>query len=217
MRPASGANASLSRYGASSVRAYGATQGVACHALDIRDATPQVFPGHNLALPAPITVPAGEGPVEATLKAVVTEVGMLIDGRQRFKIACSSSGLSVRTTVGGSSCAVQLGESGCDNCRRLDLLTEQLITLRLTGSANLAESPSLAGQAAYVAIQIRTAPAAVNAGGVEAPAAAVARLRIYDGLGWVQLPETAAPVRLSADGEWTLLTICALVRPSDAV
>lgn len=94
------------------------------------------------------------------------------------------------------------------------LLTEQLIALRLTGQANLAESPSLAGQAAYVAIQIRTAPAAVNASGVEAPAVAVARLRIYDGLGWVQLPETAAPAPLSADGEWTLLTICALVRPS---
>lgn len=105
MRPDSGLNASLGRDGAGAVQTYGGTRDVACHAIDIRDATPQVFPGHDFSLPAPVAVPpsAADAPTSK-----VTEVGLLIDGRRRFKVACSGNG-SLDTRTG--SCAVQLGES----------------------------------------------------------------------------------------------------------
>jgi hypothetical protein len=188
MAPSSGANASSSRYSSSATQSYGGTQGIACHTLDIRSATPGLFSGRQNfahATPLPISQGGGGSATFAKLSA-----GPLIDGLPRHRVTCGGGGGG---GGGNGACSVQLG------------------------MADLGESPSLAGQAAYVAVQIRAVPtnASSSRGSAQVPrdATVVGQLKIFDGENWLLSTDAAAPLPLPEDGEWVLLTMCALALP----
>ena len=199
MRPRSGASASSGRYGSGSTQSYGGTQGVACHAVDIRDATSSVFPGrHNFALVAPVAVS------RSSFWRPHISQGRPIDGIPRHQITCSRTGGSLAPRAGHSSRAV--AASG---------VAEAACAVEL-GSAVLEEAPSLAGQAAYVAVQIRAVPPAHGSVGLAPQArvgtAVAAQLKIFDGESWL-LSSDPTPPLLQADGHWTLITMCAVALP----
>lgn len=200
MRPRSGANASSGRYGSGSTQSYGGTQGVACHAVDIRDATSSVFPGrHNFALVAPVAASRSSAFWPPNISQ-----GRPIDGIPRHQITCSRNGSSLAPRGGHSSIAV--AASG---------VAKAACAVEL-GSAVLEDSPSLAGQAAYVAVQIRAVPPAHGSVGL-APqgrvgTAVAAQLKIFDGESWL-LSSDPTPPLLQADGHWTLITMCAVALP----
>eukprot|EP01048_Picozoa_sp_COSAG05_P025009 COSAG05_NODE_6157_length_1011_cov_3.641441_2_plen_155_part_00 len=119
----------------------------------------------------------------------------MIDGRKRFSITCPGhaiSQLSLKDDTTTASCEVQLA------------------------SVQLAEYPSIAGQAVYVAVQLRLAPANHSGGvGLTSTASPVvaSQLKLYDGQAWLYPADSAIPKMLRPDNEWQLLTLCAVSLP----